>query len=217
ADEGRGSQDKNEAFSAWRRVLEGIAEQRPLVVVFEDIHWADDGLLDFVDHLAVWAGPVPLLIVCMARPELLDRRPGWGGGKRNAATLSIAALSSEDTSRLLADLLDRALLPAEIHATVLERAEGNPLYAEEYVRMLRDRGLLRRETDGGWHLRATGDLPLPEGVQGMIAARLDALSPEEKELAQNAAVVGKVFWPGALATMGGRDRGALEQALHALE
>src|SRR5207248_2449756 len=94
--------------TAWRRFLEGIAEQRPLVVVFEDIHWADDGLLDFVDHLADWAGPVPLLIVCMARPELLDRRPGWGGGKRNAATLSIGALTKENTSRLLAALLGRA-------------------------------------------------------------------------------------------------------------
>jgi class 3 adenylate cyclase/tetratricopeptide (TPR) repeat protein len=216
ADDGQ-SEDKTEAYSAWRRFLEGLAEQRSLVLLFEDLHWADDGLLDFVDYLAEWASAVPLLIVCMARPELLDRRPGWGGGKRNAATLSIGALSQEETSRLLADLLEQALLPAEIHATVLEHAEGNPLYAEEYVRMLRDRGLLHRDDDGGWRLEWAADLPLPESVHGTIAARLDTLTPEEKELVQNAAVVGKVFWPGALAAMGAADSPSIEPALHSLE
>jgi class 3 adenylate cyclase/tetratricopeptide (TPR) repeat protein len=216
ADESQ-SQDKTEAFSAWRRFLEGLAEQRPLVLVFEDLHWADDGLLDFVDHLSDWASAVPLLIVCMARPELLDRRPGWGGGKRNAATLSIGALSREDTARLLADLLEQALLPAEVQATVLERAEGNPLYAEEYVRMLRDRGLLTHDDDRGWQLAASGELPLPETVQGMIAARLDTLAPEEKDLVQDAAVVGKVFWPGALVAIGAIQKTNLDLILHSLE
>jgi class 3 adenylate cyclase/tetratricopeptide (TPR) repeat protein len=216
ADESQ-SQDKTEAFSAWRRFLEGLAEQRPLVLVFEDLHWADDGLLDFVDHLSDWASLVPLLIVCMARPELLDRRPGWGGGKRNAATLSIGSLSQEDTARLLADLLEQALLPAEVQAAVLERAEGNPLYAEEYVRMLRDRGLLTHDDDRGWQLAATGELPLPETVQGMIAARLDTLASEEKDLVQDAAVVGKVFWPGALAAIGALEETNLDRILHSLE
>ncbi|MFN2616394.1 MAG: AAA family ATPase, partial [Thermoleophilaceae bacterium] len=210
--------NRTEAHSAWRRFFEALAEQRALVLVFEDLHWADDGLLDFVDYLADWASAVPLLLVCMARPELLDRRPGWGGGKRNAATQTIGALSREDTARLLADLLEQTLLPAEIHAAVLERAEGNPLYAEEYVRMLRDRGLLHREEGTStWQLSGAEDLPLPETVQGMIAARLDALSAEEKELVQDAAVVGKVFWPGALAAMSGRDAQAIEEGLHALD
>jgi class 3 adenylate cyclase/tetratricopeptide (TPR) repeat protein len=194
--EGTERVEREEAFAAWRRLLEAAAEQRPLVLVFEDLHWADDGLLDFVDHLADWATTVPLLIVGTARPELLDRRPGWGGGKRNAFTLSIGALSDEETAVLLQRLLDRAVLDADAQQAVLKRAEGNPLYAEEYARML-------AEHEGG-------ELPLPETVQGLIAARIDALAPEEKALLQDASVIGKVFWPGVLA-------GADERVLHALE
>ena len=207
---------RSEAHAAWRRFLESVAEVNPLVVIFEDLHWADEGLLDFVDYLAEWAGGVPILIVGTARPELLDRRPGWGGGKRNAATVSISALSAEETAKLLAQLLEQALLPAEIQSRVLALAEGNPLYAEEYVRMLQDRGFLVH-TEAGWRLEETGELPLPETVQGMIAARLDALPPQEKELLQDAAVLGKVFWRGALAAIGGGSRFALEEPLHALE
>jgi class 3 adenylate cyclase/tetratricopeptide (TPR) repeat protein len=211
-----GGDRKSEAHSAWRRLLEALAEQRPLVLVFEDLHWADDGLLDFVDYLAEWASGVPLLILGTARPELLVRRPGWGGGKPNASTLSIPPLSQEDTAKLLGTLLEQALLPAEIQSQVLARAEGNPLYAEEYVRMLQDRGFLVRGA-GGWRLEHEGELPLPETVQGMIAARLDALSIDEKELVQDAAVIGKVFWPGAVAAIGSQSAFALEEPLHALE
>jgi class 3 adenylate cyclase len=182
--EGTERTEREEAFAAWRRLLEAAAEQRPLVLVFEDLHWADDGLLDFVDHLADWATTVPLLIVGTARPELLDRRPGWGGGKRNAFTLSIGALSDDETAVLLQRLLDRAVLDADAQRAVLRRAEGNPLYAEEYARMLAE--------------HAGGDLSLPETVQGLIAARIDGLAPEEKALLQDASVIGKVFWPGAL-------------------
>jgi class 3 adenylate cyclase/tetratricopeptide (TPR) repeat protein len=194
--EGAERAERDEAFAAWRRLLEAAAEQRPLVLVFEDLHWADDGLLDFVDHLADWATTVPLLIVGTARPELLDRRPGWGGGKRNAFTLSIGALSDDETAQLLQRLLDRAVLDADAQQAVLRRAEGNPLYAEEYARML-------AETDGS-------DLALPETVQGLIAARIDGLAPEEKSLLQDASVIGKVFWPGALA-------GSDDRFIHALE
>jgi class 3 adenylate cyclase len=211
-----GGDRRSEAFAAWRRLLEALAEQRPLVLVFEDLHWADDGLLDFVDHLADWAAGVAMLIVSTARPELLDRRPGWGGGKRNAATVSISPLSQEETAQLLASLLEQILLPAELQARVLAHAEGNPLYAEEYVRMLQDRGFLVRNAHG-WRLEGEGELPLPETVQGMIAARLDALALIEKDLIQNAAVIGKVFWPGALAALGELEPSALEEALHALE
>ncbi|HZT94068.1 MAG TPA: AAA family ATPase [Gaiellaceae bacterium] len=194
--EGAERAEREEAFAAWRRLLEAAAEQRPLVLVFEDLHWADDGLLDFVDHLADWATTVPLLILGTARPELLDRRPGWGGGKRNAFTLSIGALSDEETAVLLQRLLDRAVLDADAQQALLQRAEGNPLYAEEYARML-------AEHEGD-------DLPLPETVQGLIAARIDGLAPEEKTLLQDASVIGKVFWPGALP-------GAAEGILHSLE
>ncbi|MDP9262608.1 MAG: hypothetical protein M3O89_11645, partial [Actinomycetota bacterium] len=206
-----------EAFAAWRRLLEALAEHGPLVLVFEDLHWADEGLLDFVDSLAEWVTDVPMLIVGTARPELLDRRPGWGGGKRNAFTLSVGALSADETAQLLATLLDQTLLPAEVQAAVLRRAEGNPLYAEEYVRMLQDRGFLIH-TPSGWQLTHTDEIPLPETVQGMIAARLDALAPAEKELVQDAAVIGKVFWPAALAALApGVPSDSFVSALHALE
>jgi class 3 adenylate cyclase len=136
-----GGDRQAEAFTAWRRFLEALAEHGPTVLVVEDLHWADEALLDFLDHLIDWAADVPLLVVATARPELLVRRPGWGGGKPNAATVSLAPLSDDDTARLVASLLDQALLPAELQAALLARAGGNPLYAEEYVRMLAERGL----------------------------------------------------------------------------
>ncbi len=133
-----------ESFAAWRRFFEALAEQNPLVLIFDDLHWADDNLLDFVDHLVDWASSVPILVVCAARPELLDRRPAWGGGKLNAATVSVTPLSDEETAELIGALLERILLPAEIQATLLAHAGGNPLYAEQFVRM---------------HLERAGDAP----------------------------------------------------------
>src|SRR5207249_4320724 len=125
APDGHGEQ----AFAPWRRFLEALAERRPLVLVFEDLHWADDGMLDFVDHLVDWATGVPLLVVGTARPELLARRPGWGGGKSNAATLSLSPLSEEESARLVGALLERPVLPAVEQQALLERIGGNPLYA----------------------------------------------------------------------------------------
>ena len=180
------------ATAAWRRFLEALAEDGPLVLVVEDLHWADDGLLDFVDDLVDWVRDVPLLLLGTTRPELLERRPGWGGGKANATTISLAALGEEETSRLISVLLGRAVQLADDQRALLERAGGNPLFAEQYVRML---------TEGG---RAE-DAELPESVQGIIAARLDALPAPEKELLQDAAVLGKVFWLGAVAATAGLD------------
>jgi class 3 adenylate cyclase/tetratricopeptide (TPR) repeat protein len=202
ADTGEGDR-REEAFTAWRRFLEDIAAQRPLTLVFEDLHWADESLLDFVDHLVDWASGVRLLVVCTARPELLERRPGWGGGKTNALTISLSPLSDEETTRLVSTLIQRAVLPADTHGVLLARAGGNPLYAEHYARLLED--------------RAVGDeLALPETVQGLIAARLDLLDPGEKALLQDAAVVGKVFWLGALASVSGIAERPAEVGLHAL-
>ena len=201
-----GSEAMEDGPAAWRRFLEALAERRPTVLVFEDLHWADDGLLDFLDELIDWTRDVPLLVVCTARPELLVRRPGWGGGKLNAATLALAPLSDEETAVLLAELLDRSVLPAELQSALLIRAGGNPLYAEEFARMAADRSV----TD----LTAA---ELPGSVQGIIAARLDGLDPEDKSLLQDAAVVGKTFWVGAVAAIGGRERADLERRLHELE
>jgi class 3 adenylate cyclase/tetratricopeptide (TPR) repeat protein len=200
---------REDSFPAWRRFFEALAERGPLVLVFEDLHWADPAVLDFVDHLVDWASGVPLLVVCTARPELLERRPGWGGGKRNAITLSLSPLSDEDTGELVRSLLAQSRLPAELEAPLLAHAEGNPLYAEEYARMLVERGFLVRE-NGSWRLGAT-DLPLPETVQATIAARIDALPRDEKAVLQDAAVAGKVFWLGAVGREG------VERLLHALE
>jgi class 3 adenylate cyclase/tetratricopeptide (TPR) repeat protein len=174
---------EGEAVGAWRRFFEVLADHQPLVLVFEDLHWADEGLLDFVDDLAEGARGVPLLLVGTARPELMSRRPGWGGGKANALTISLSPLSDEDTARLANAVLERTVVPAELQAALLARAGGNPLFAEEFARLAAERG---------------GDADLPDTVQALIAARLDALPDAEKELLQSGAVIGKVFWVGAL-------------------
>jgi class 3 adenylate cyclase/tetratricopeptide (TPR) repeat protein len=208
------SDHRVEAFAAWRRFLESIAARRPLVLVFEDLHWADDGLLDFIsEHLGDrFAGDV--LVVTTCRPELIERRPGWGAGP-GATIVTVEPLSGEETSRLVAEMLDLATLPQELASALLARAGGNPLYAVEYVRMLLDRDLLRMD-DASWRLTAS-DLPLPESVQAIVAARLDALPREEKSLIQDAAVLGKSFWLGAVAGLGGRSRWAAEEHLYELE
>jgi predicted ATPase len=209
-----GDDRPEETFAAWRTFFEALAEPQPLVLVFEDVHWADDGLLDFIDYLIEWASEAPLLVICSARPELLERRPGWGGGKPNAVTLSLAPLSDEDTSTLIALLVGRFLVGADRPAELLARAGGNPLYAEQYVQMLADHG-------------AGDELSPPESIQALIAARLDALSPIEKRIVQDAAVVGRVFWPDAIRALSDRADPALasedsplphlEDSLHRLE
>jgi len=203
-EDGAGRDRRDEAFTAWRRFLEGLAERNPLVLVFEDLHWAGDSLLDFIEYFVEWASGVPILVVCTTRPELFERRPGWGGGKRNATTLSLSALSDDETASLISNLVERPVMVMETQEALLARAGGNPLYAEQYVRMLAERG-------------DSELLPLPETVQGIIAARLDALTGEEKALLHNAAVMGKVFWLGAVTQIGGLDMRAAEVQLHALE
>jgi class 3 adenylate cyclase/tetratricopeptide (TPR) repeat protein len=204
--------ERDESFTAWRRYLEAIAARDPLVVVFDDLHWADLAMLQFLEHLVDWAEGVPMLVVCTARPELYERAMGWSGGKRNATTINLSRLSDEETARLIAGLLERAVLPADTQALLLERAGGNPLYAEEFVRMLRDRSLL----DDRGRMASSDDIPFPDTVHALIAARLDTLTPERKGLLQDAAVVGKVFWSGALVAMGDRSERDLREALHEL-
>jgi class 3 adenylate cyclase len=205
---------RGEVFAAWRYFFEALAEPRPLVLVFEDLHWADDGLLDFLDYLVDSVGDVPMMVAGTARPELLARRPGWGGGKPNAMTLSLAPLSDQDIARLIGSLLGEAVLEARQQAAVLDHAGGNPLFAEQYAQMQAEQGRGHR-------------LPVPDSVHAIIAARLDLLSRPEKQLLQDAAVIGKVFWTGAVAalggisgrTRGGGQRGGTEPAelVHALE
>ena len=176
--------DRREELQAgWRVFLEALAEQRPLVVVIDDLQWADDGLLEFVDELVDLVEGVPLLVVCCARPELLERRPGWGGGKRNALTVSLGPLAEVEIARLVESLLGRDPADADLRANVVELAAGNPLYAEELVRM---------RTSGG-------DLSgLPDTVLGIVTARVDLLPDAEKELLRDAAVMGGVVWSDGL-------------------
>jgi DNA-binding SARP family transcriptional activator len=194
---------EGEAFAAWRQFFEGIAERAPLLLAVEDLHWADDGLLDFLDELVEEVASVPLLVVATARPELLERRPAWGGGKPNATSISLGPLAQEDTGHLLASLLEGEGLSAHAEQRLLARVEGNPLYAEEYARLIVERGV-------------GSDLPTPESLHALIAARLDALSPPEKTLTQEAAVVGEVFWADSLAAIGERPRAAVDELLRVL-
>ena len=208
--------EREESFTAWRSFLEAIASTNPFVLVIEDLHWADLAMLAFVEHLADWATGVPLFVLCTARPELYEREPAWGGGKRNHTAVSLTPLTPEETAQLIASLLDRAVLPAETQAALLARAGGNPLYAEEFIRMLIDRGVLVRR-GAAWDLiSGEAEIPVPETVQALIAARLDTLPPKRKALLQDAAVIGKVFWSGALAEMGGLDAHEVREGLHAL-
>jgi len=194
---------RDDRFAAWTRFFEAVAEQGTTVLVFEDLHWADDELLDFVDHLADWATDVPLLLVGTSRPELLDRRPGWGGGKRNASTVSLSPLADAEIRTLIDTVLRDSDVFSETPAALLARVGGNPLYAEQFARMLLERG-------------DTGALPLPGNVHGIIAARLDGLPAGEKRLLQDASVLGKVFWVEPLVRLGGEGRAAIEEHLHAL-
>ena len=114
--------------------------------MFEDLHWADEALLAFLEYLAEWSQGVPLLVLCAARPELYERRPGWGAGQRNAHTINLSPLSDQETAELVSSLVTTTVLSQELERAILERAGGNPLYAEEFVRLLADRGLERRET-----------------------------------------------------------------------
>jgi DNA-binding SARP family transcriptional activator len=192
---------RRETFAAWGRFLELLADECPLVLVFEDLHWADEALLDFVDELVDRVSGVPLFIVATARPELLERRPGWAGGKASALTISLPPLSESDTTRLVEALLERPAPATATHEVLLARIGGNPLYAEQFCRILVEHGRLEE---------------LPPSLHGIIAARLDALTDPEKRLLQDAAVLGKVFWAGALETIGGISRADAEQLLQAL-
>jgi class 3 adenylate cyclase/tetratricopeptide (TPR) repeat protein len=193
---------RDESFTAWLRFIEQIASTGPTVIVVEDIHWADPALLDFLAHLAEWSQGVPLLLVCTARPELFEKHSAWAGGLRNVQTISLSPLSDAETSLLVTALLEEDVSD-DVRKALLERAGGNPFYAEEFVRLLADRGL-----DDG--------MAFPDSVQSLIAARLDTLSADRKALLHDAAVVGKVFWAGALAAMGDRPLDEVEQALHEL-
>jgi len=206
--------DRQDLFSAWRLFFERLAERSPVLLVFEDLQWADSALLDFVEHLLEWSRAHPLFVLALARPELSDRRTSFGAAGRNATTLSLEPLAPAAMEELLDGFAPG--LPDDLRARILERAEGVPLYAVETVRMLLDRGLLAREGDV---YRPTGPieaLEVPETLHALVAARLDGLEPEERRLLQDAAVLGKSFTKAGLAALSGLDAPQLEQILASL-
>jgi class 3 adenylate cyclase/tetratricopeptide (TPR) repeat protein len=208
---GGSSASQEESFTAWRRFVESLAATGPAVLVVEDIHWADPALLSFLEHLTSWAEGVPLLVICTARPELFDSHTGWGNGPANTLRLNVGPLSEQETAKVVSQLLGLPVIPASTQQLILERAEGNPLWSEECVRVLRDRNLI----DAQGRLRSE-EVPLPHGVQALIAARLDTLPAEHKALLADAAVVGRVFWADAVGALGGREPGEVTALLHEL-
>ena len=207
--------EQEESFTAWRKYVESLAADGPAVLVFEDLHWADASLISFLHHLAERSDGYPILLVCTARPELYDSHPGWADGLRNATRIDLALLSPEETGSLVTSVLGETALPAEVVSAVLERTGGNPLYVEETVRALLDAGLLKRR-GASWALAEGADAALPDNVQALIAARIDTLDQTSKRALQDAAVIGKMFWLGAVAALGGRDPEATGAVLRGL-
>jgi len=206
---------REDLFWALRRYFERVAAGSPLVLGFEDIHWGDAELLDFIEDLARRSAGVPLFILCLARPDLLEAKPGWGGGERNYASLFLEPLDGVNTQRLLRGLLQADNLPSAISDAV-GVAEGNPFFVEEILRMLIDTGVLRRAGDR-WETSGAVDAAMPDTVQGVIAARLDRLHPDEKAAIQVASIIGKVFWADPLAHLTGLAEPALAALLHTLQ
>jgi class 3 adenylate cyclase/tetratricopeptide (TPR) repeat protein len=180
-----GERGQPEIAWAAREFVDELADVQPLVLVFEDIHWAEEPLLELIDHLAQWVRERALLILCLARPELLDIRPGWGGGRIRSTAIELEPLAQEESEELATALLAQHDIPEKLTARLLEKTEGNPLYVEETIRMLLEEG-------------ADGSDRIPDTLQALIGARIDRLPPGEKILLQRGAVMGRTFFVGAV-------------------
>ena len=187
-----------EIFWAVRRLFDTVARERPLILLFDDLHWAEPTLLDLIEDLTDWSRGSPILVLCVARPELLDDRPTWAGGKLNATTFLLEPLSETECMALIQNLLEQAPLPGTVRARITRTAEGNPLFVEEMVAMLIDDELLHQE-DGHW---ATADdlsqVSVPPTIHALLAARLDRLRHEERQVIESASVIGQVFYASAV-------------------
>jgi predicted ATPase len=206
--------DRHRLFPAWRLFIERMSEQAPVVLLFEDIQWADTALLEFIDYLLEWSRRRPLFVLALSRPELAQRRPDWGGAARGMTALTLEPLDHEQMLELVRGMIPGA--PKQVIERIADRAEGVPLYAVETVRMLLDRGLLRREGDA---IVPTGDLEtleVPETLHALIAARLDALPDAERRLIENAAVLGKSFTVGGLTAVSDLPEADVQPMLDAL-
>ena len=201
-------------FPAWRLFFERIAEQGTTVLVFEDLQWADSGLLDFIEHLLDWSRDLPILVVTLARPELFDRRPDWGANVRHLTAMALDPLTDDEVRELLDGLVPG--LPADALAAIVARAEGMPLYAVEMVRGLLTDGRIERRGDVYEPVGDLSTITVPESLRSLIASRLDGLDPADRALLQDASVVGQVFATDALAAVSGIAADDLEPRLRDL-
>jgi predicted ATPase/class 3 adenylate cyclase len=206
--------ERQQLFAAWRLFFERLSDVYPVVMVFEDLQWADESLLDFVEYLLEWSRSHPIFVVTLARPELAQRRPTWGAGQRAFTSIYLEPLSQGAMVELLDGLVPG--LPATVVEQILDRAEGVPLYAVETVRMLLDRGLIAEDEASYRLVGEVGRLDVPETLHALIAARLDGLEEGERALVQDAAVLGKTFGSGLLARVASRPEGDVERLLSSL-
>jgi tetratricopeptide (TPR) repeat protein len=181
---------REEIFQAVRKLFEAMARERPLVVVLDDLHWAEETFLELVDHLADWSRDAPIVVLCIARPDLLDIRPGWGGGKLNATTTLLEPLPDADAETLVDNLLHDHALADDVRARITETAEGNPLFVEQMLALLSQNG-------------GNGDVTVPPTIQSLLATRLEQLPMGERVAAERASVIGKEFWASPLSELGG--------------
>ncbi len=208
------TEDRQELFSAWRTFFERIAARGTVVMVFEDLQWADSGLLDFVESVAEWSRNHPVLVVTLSRPELGDRRPTWGAGSRNFTSLHLDPLGDDAMRELLHGLVRG--LPDDTARQLVGRADGVPLHAVEMVRSLVDRGVVVQLDDAYELLGEVRDLELPDSLQSLIASRLDTLPQEERSLLQDAAVLGTTFSAAALCAVAAVEEASVTNLLHDL-
>jgi len=190
--------------TAWaaRRFLEGVASQQPLILVVDDLQWAEPAMLDLVDHIATWTLDAPILLIGVAREELLDARPAWGGGKRSTTTITLEPLNEAQSGDLVANLIGGTELPGSVRDRIVAASEGNPLFVEELLGMLIDEGVLVAE-DGHWKpVRDLAQLTVPPTINALLAARLDGLPSPERAVLERGAVEGKVFHRGAVSELG---------------
>ena len=191
-----GSVGAEESFWAVRKLFEGLAQDRPLVVTFDDLHWAEPTFLDLVDHLADWSRDAPVFFLCLARPDLLEKRPTWAGGKLNATSMLLRPLSEHESNELIDHLAETGELSAAMRGRIADAADGNPLFLEQMLALLDEEG------------QADGDVDVPPTIQALLAARLDRLAYEERAAIERAAIVGKRFWTGAVASLSAEEERA---------
>jgi class 3 adenylate cyclase/tetratricopeptide (TPR) repeat protein len=210
----RASASREDLFAGCRMFFERMSERAPVVMVFEDLQWADESLLDLIEYLLEWSRTHPLFVVTLARPELLERRPTWGAGRHGSTSLSLEPLADGAMDELLGGMVPG--LPDELRIRIRDRAEGIPLYAIETVRMLLDRGLVKRQGDRFEPTGPVEELAVPETLQALIAARLDGLPPEERTLLQDASVLGKTFTRAGVGALTDRSEDVLDPLLASL-